>query len=205
MDLERRLREYFNINYLERKETMYICRSLLLNGYSNTSFEVLEDCDPSLLLKREKWYFELLKPQYNIAKEPGSPMLGRNHSEEAKTLISEARKGQNHPLFGQNHSEETQTKMSFVRFLRHKETFKTCGAREAHKAKTLSEETKAKISEARGQVVEVLDIETNEKTTYSSGRQAAKALGCDQKTVCYYIKSKKLFQGRYLIGKFSSS
>ena len=188
MDLERRLREYFNINYLERKETMYICRSLLLNGYSNFSLEILEYCDPSLLLKREKWYFELLKPQYNISKEPGSPMLGRNHSEEAKTLISEARKGQNHPLFGQNHSEETQTKMS-----------------EAHKGKTLSEETKAKISEARGQVVEVLDIETNEKTTYSSGRQAAKALGCDQKTVCYYIKSKKLFQGRYLIGKISSS
>ena len=164
VDLERRLREYFNINYLERKETMYICRSLLLNGYSNFSLEILEYCDPSLLLKREKWYFELLKPQYNISKEPGSPMLGRNHSEGAKTLISEARKGQNHPLFGKTHSEETQTKMS-----------------EAHKGKTLSEETKAKISEARGQVVEVLDIETNEKTTYSSGRQAAKALGCDQK------------------------
>jgi group I intron endonuclease len=83
-DLGRRLRDYFNINYLARNETMYICRSLLLHGYSNFSLEILEYCDSSLLLEREKWYFELFQPEYNLAEEPGSPMLGRTHSAETK-------------------------------------------------------------------------------------------------------------------------
>ncbi|KAH0602356.1 uncharacterized protein H6S33_008831, partial [Morchella sextelata] len=49
--------------------------------------------------------------------------------------------------------------------------------------KTPSEETKAKISAANGQAVKVLDKETNETTSYSSGIQVAKALGCDEKTI----------------------
>lgn len=59
---------------------MAICRALLKYGYSNFSLEVLEYCSPNKLLEREKYYFELFKPEYNISQEPGSPMLGRNHS-----------------------------------------------------------------------------------------------------------------------------
>jgi hypothetical protein len=36
----------------------------------------------------------------------------------------------------------------------------------------------AKLSEANGTAVEVLDIDSNETTTYSSGCQVAKALNC---------------------------
>lgn len=85
-------------------------------------------------------------------------------------------------MFGKSHSLETKALMS-----------------EAKKGKTLSEETKAKIIAAKGQAVEVLDKETNEKTTYYSGRQVAKALGCNHKTVRGYINSQKLYKGRYLI------
>jgi group I intron endonuclease len=84
----RRFQVYFNTNYLKRNNSLRICLSLMKHGYSNFTrrpgaTEILEYCDPDKLLEREKYYFELLKPEYNICKEPASPILGRNHSEEA--------------------------------------------------------------------------------------------------------------------------
>lgn len=86
-------------------------------------------------------------------------------SEETKTKISAALKGENSPNFG----------------------------------KITPEEVRAKISAAKGQQVKVLDKDTNEVTTYSSGRQAAIALGCSDRTVRLYLKSQKLYQGRWKI------
>jgi len=34
-----------------------------------------------------------LNPEYNISLNPSAPMSGRKHSEETKTIISEAKKG----------------------------------------------------------------------------------------------------------------
>lgn len=62
-----------------------------------------------------------------------------------------------------------------------------------------SEESKQKISEARGTVVEILDLENNVTKIFSSGRRAAKELNVDPKTIVNYIKSQKLFKGRYKI------
>lgn len=70
---------------------MYICRSLLDHGYFSFSLQILEYCDPSLLIERENYYFKLFKPEYNLIKEAGSPpMLGLNHSDETKSKIGVA-------------------------------------------------------------------------------------------------------------------
>lgn len=62
--------------------------------YNNAgSLEILEYCNPSLLLEREKWYFGLLLPEYNLAKEPGSPISGRTHTEETLAEMSPAHLG----------------------------------------------------------------------------------------------------------------
>jgi group I intron endonuclease len=56
-NLERRFSEYFNNNHLMRCEYMYICRALLKHGYPNFSSptgEILEYCEPSKCLEREK-------------------------------------------------------------------------------------------------------------------------------------------------------
>lgn len=66
---------------------MYINRALLKHRHSNFSLEILEYCKAEDLLTREDFYFKLLKPQYNLLTEPGSP-LGRKQSEEAKAKIS---------------------------------------------------------------------------------------------------------------------
>ena len=57
------------------------------------------------------------------------PMFGKHHSDESKNKISESQSGEKNHFFGKHHSEETKQKM-----------------RDAHKGKSLSEETKIKLS-----------------------------------------------------------
>jgi group I intron endonuclease len=106
VDLYNRLRFYFCENNLKRHPSMAICRALLKYGYSNFSLEILEYCDKdkALILSREQYYLDLLKPEYNILKIAGSS-LGRNHSEKSRGKISAS-------LLGIPKSEETRAKMS---------------------------------------------------------------------------------------------
>jgi len=70
---------------------MYICRALKKHGYSNFSLIILEYCEPAKCIEREKYYIDLLGSEYNIFKNPTlPPMSGRNHSEETKTIMSDA-------------------------------------------------------------------------------------------------------------------
>jgi group I intron endonuclease len=92
-NLKRRFQGYYRIKYLKANFCMRICRALLKYGHENFSLSILEYCSPDKLLETEKYYFKLLKPEYNICKEPSSPMSGRNHSEEAKLKMSERAKG----------------------------------------------------------------------------------------------------------------
>lgn len=98
-DLKRRLQQYFNINYLNQNTSMRICRALLKYGYSNFCLEILEYCDHAELLTREKYYFELFNPEYNICKEPGIT-LGKTHLKETKIKMSAAHVGEKNSMFG---------------------------------------------------------------------------------------------------------
>jgi len=55
----------------------------LENGYNNFHIEILEYCNIGVILYREQYYFDVLKPKYNIALRAGS-LLGFKHSEETK-------------------------------------------------------------------------------------------------------------------------
>jgi len=107
-----RFYKYFNINYLLSNISMYICRALFKDGYSNFSLTILEYCEPDKCLIREKHYWDLFKPEYNIAQDPAAPMSGRTHSDDTKRIMSDAKKGENNPMYGKNHSNETKTKIS---------------------------------------------------------------------------------------------
>ena len=62
---------------------MPIYKALLKHGYSNFSLDILEFCDKDNLILREKHYFNIYSPEYNILKEPLSPSRGKGwkHSE----------------------------------------------------------------------------------------------------------------------------
>ena len=65
---------------------MPICVALLKYGYHNFSVTILEICDIDMdsVISREKYFFEVYCPEYNILKTPGSPSRGSGwkHSEE---------------------------------------------------------------------------------------------------------------------------
>ena len=72
---------------------MIICRALIKNGCSNFSLSILEYCSVKDLIAREKHYLNLLKPEYNVCKEPGRPKntLGFKHTAETLDKISKSR------------------------------------------------------------------------------------------------------------------
>ena len=113
----RRLKEYLNPLYLERnleKGNSKLLRALLKYGYSNFEFKILEmfeppfrpliptlqDCEVRapraelrmLLLAREQYFLEKIKPEYNINFKAGSN-LGRSYSEEVRKKMSLAKLG----------------------------------------------------------------------------------------------------------------
>jgi group I intron endonuclease len=63
---------------------------LVKYGHSTFKLEILEYCeaDRLIILEREQYYIDLLKPEYNILKIAGSP-LGYKHTEESLAKIGE--------------------------------------------------------------------------------------------------------------------
>jgi hypothetical protein len=57
-------------------------RAPLKYGFSNFSLEILEYCNLENLLKREQFYLDTLKPEYNIVDKAGLT-FGYKHSEES--------------------------------------------------------------------------------------------------------------------------
>jgi len=93
-NLSNRFKSYFNLSYISRvKNNLTISRALIKYGYDNFRVEIFEYCDNSkeIILNREQYYMDLLKPTYNIEKLAGSS-LGRKVSEDTKFLISQSLK-----------------------------------------------------------------------------------------------------------------
>nr|QBM31561.1 hypothetical protein [Arthrobotrys musiformis] len=94
INLRRRLLQYYNVTRLLNEKSMPICVALLKHGYQNFSFTILEFCDIDNLLTREKHFFEIYSPEYNILKIPGSPVrgFGWKHSEATIESMRESAK-----------------------------------------------------------------------------------------------------------------
>lgn len=94
-NLSSRFYSYYSIPRLN-KNNSYISRALLRHSYAVFRLSILEYIDVSnlpkeearkLILEREQYYLDLLKPEYNILKVAGSS-LGFKHSEESRALRS---------------------------------------------------------------------------------------------------------------------
>lgn len=82
INLAKRFSNYFSINFLRReaiKTKSIIYFALLKYGHSNFKLDILEYCDPNVLISKEQHYFDLYQPKYNILKKAGST-LGFKHS-----------------------------------------------------------------------------------------------------------------------------
>lgn len=224
VNLSDRLWDYSSQNFLVgqlKQGKSMIYSSLLKNGHSNFKLEILEYCELSVLIEREQYYIDLLNPKYNILKIAGSltgfqhseetkakmstdrqgdnhPFFGGSHSKETKDKIRKALSGENHPLFGKSHSEETKKSISMAKLGKNYTDKK--GENNPMYGKIHSDETIAKLG---GVAIEVLDLETNITTSYSSIKKAAKAIGVSSPTISERIKKMNCFviKGRYQIIK----
>lgn len=161
VNLENRFFSYFNYNWISSQaKYSLICKSLLKYGYSQFSLEILEYYNKEDTIKREQFYIDSLKLEYNILKIAGS-RLGSKQSKTTKTKIRIA-------LIGRKTFNLTKNKQRSIRLgFRH------------------SDETKAKLKEhltnlnvnilakKKGIKVTVLDLETKINSEYDSIRKAA--------------------------------
>lgn len=93
-DLACRFSKYYSIKYIKNtleNGSSIIYSALLKYGYSKFSLDILEYCEPNILIEREQYYMDILKPEYNILKIAGS-RLGNKPSEKTKKLISNSLK-----------------------------------------------------------------------------------------------------------------
>lgn len=117
IDLSRRLRTYYSKNFINRvKKNSYIYNALKSLGYSAFSLTILEYINiqdmtkeeaRKLILEREQYYIDTLKPKYNINPIAGSS-LGYKHLEETLDKMS----GEKNHFFGKTHTEDTKSKIS---------------------------------------------------------------------------------------------
>ena len=84
--LSKRFGVYFSLSSFKkslRKGSSAIYSAILKHDHSNFSIDILEYCESNLLISREQYYIDNIKPEYNICKLAGSS-LGFKHLEATK-------------------------------------------------------------------------------------------------------------------------
>lgn len=170
---------------------MVIYKALIKYGYSNFKLEILEYCSQEVILIREQYYIDNLKPEYNTLYIAGSS-IGYKHTEETlrkfknRKFSEESISNLSKSATGRILSEETKTKISL-----------------AKKGTKLSENTKEKLSilgiNREGVSVKVLNINSNEVKVYPSLTSASLTLGVSRTAVRKAMQEGKILKKLYLI------
>jgi predicted GIY-YIG superfamily endonuclease len=158
VDLTRRLRQYYGKKILTCKYISLIYQALSKHGHDKFSLGIIEYCEAEDLIKREQYYLDLLKPEYNIHQVAGSP-LGHKYSEYTKKAMRTSALGRLHSMetrdkiakagIGRIFSEESRAKIGVSRLgCKHTEETK---AKMKDKAigRKQSEEARQKIAASR--------------------------------------------------------
>lgn len=193
-NLVSRFYSYYSLKHLEQQSTSIICKALLKYGHSYFSLEILEYCEPSETIAREQYYIDLLKPEYNILLVAGSS-YGHKRSDETKLKLREIR-------IGSVTSQETKDKIAAAMLERKHSAeslskMKNRVLSDSHLANLRSH--LAKLNNAKGTKIKVIDTVTNEISIWDSTHQAAKSLEASQATIWRYLKANKLYKKRYAI------
>jgi len=154
----------------------------LKNGYSNFTLEILEFCTAENCIKKEQYYIDLLKPEYNLLL--GS-WLGYKHLEESRAKMALVR-------LGKKHTQETRAKIGVALQGENNPRFRKPRATGAGRP---------------SQSILVIDLEKNTETTYSSLNEAAIALGIRRTAISLYFSrnQQKPFKGRYIFKRNNSN
>ena len=229
LNLRRRFTEYFNIERLLRVPSMIICRALLKYGYSAFSLEILVYCDRDELMREEKFYLDLLKPEWNILKIPGSPFRGSGwkHSKETRERMKISQNNRSAEVRlnmskGQLRKEVIVTDITTGTITKYhainavaralginkKEIENYIGLKQVKPVLNkytfeLVGDTPEKALVQLSTKIEVTDLTLNRKTVYLSIGLAARALGVRQSSISTYFSKGRIlpFKKMYLLKK----
>jgi len=188
INLARRLRSYFSLGSINKellKGNSRIHSALLKYGYDNFSLDILEYCEPNILISREQYYIDVLNSEYNILKIAGN-RLGFKHSEVTIKKMS----GINNHFYGKTHSYETRKMIGdSLRGI----------IRVNNKPKIIKPETKLKLSfRSHGVSVKVFDKSNNFINEFSTITSVAKYFGVHRRTISNYLDKSK-FYNEYIL------
>lgn len=192
VNLTTRFYKYYSVKNLTLNNTI-IHNALLKYGFSNFTLAILEYVsEKEDLIRREQYYIDLLKPEYNMLEQAGSS-LGFKHKEETLLFFKEKRRL----------TEEAKKNLSMAatgRILPQEVRDKIADKRKGIK---LSEETRAKISDAAiklvGVKINVINTETNESLSFDTLTSAANYLNVSRTAVSKALKTGKEIKKIYVI------
>nr|AKM22576.1 hypothetical protein [Cordyceps militaris]AKM22587.1 hypothetical protein [Cordyceps militaris]AKM22598.1 hypothetical protein [Cordyceps militaris]AKM22609.1 GIY-YIG endonuclease [Cordyceps militaris]WLN31622.1 hypothetical protein [Cordyceps militaris] len=196
LNLTKRVGDYFKESELKRN-LRPIHAALLKYGHDNFTLEILEYCKPDELIKKEQYYLDLIKPEYNILKNAYS-LLGFKHSDETiarlklKSISEEHKKILSSAHLGKEVSQEVRDKLSLA-------------MTNYKKNNPLSTEAlaniKAKTTEREGKPVRLLNIKTNETLDFSTLTEAGKYLGIKRQAVRNAINRRSIVKNQYRVSE----
>lgn len=175
LNLTKRLYNYFSPRFLEKEKlrsNSIISNALLKYGYNNFSVDILEYCEPSSLIKREQYYIDTLKCEYNILRIAGS-RLGSKHSQETLLKFKKRRL-----------SPEALINLKL-----------------AKKGIAPSPSPLRRINHllATGHITTVINKKENSLKVYNSIRAVSRDIGINHATILNYINTNKWLKDTYLI------
>lgn len=190
-NLNSRCRRYLNPNKINGQKAIY--NSILKYGHESHNIEILELCDESILLERERYYQE----QFNSVENglncfyTGTKDKKKKYSEATKKLMSEKSSGENNPFFGKKHSDESLKKISEASKGENNPNYG---------GKFVNEEFKIKQSISNSKKpIKVIDTEDNDKEYFFiNSKECAKILNVKESNV-RMCKNKYKLSRRYIV------
>lgn len=149
-------------------------------GVDALKFFILHHCNHLDLLSWEQMFINLFKPEFNVSLKAGSPMFGRNHTEDARKRMSEYRKGK--PLGPL--SEEHRRKIGLISSMRRHS--------DKSKAQTAASMARGKCYCAK------LVINTQNGIFYYCAIDAAESIGMNAYTLRNRLNGSKANNSRFL-------
>jgi uncharacterized protein YcfL len=193
-NLYNRLNQYFYPSHLYKNRVIH--KALLKYGHYSFFLIILYNfnykVDRNILLKKEQYYMDLLKPYYNMTKSAFNTQgfifseeskrkmslanKGKKVSDETRIKLSLALSGSKNPQFGKKVSDETRMKLSLALSGKNHPQFGKKLSDEtrmklslANKGKNLSDETKMKISlSSKNRIV---SLETRKKISLTLSKK----------------------------------
>ena len=199
VNLSKRINSYYQEKELNRNPRP-IKDALLKYGHKKFSLEILEYCKKKDLLEREQYYLDKLNPEYNILKQAYS-LLGFKHSEETiEKLKSKTLTEEQKEFISALHSGKTVSEETKLKL---SESIKEFKKNNPLTPEALDNITK-KTTEREGVKVTLSDIETGEELHFDTKTEAGKYLGISRQAIHNGLKRDSLLRGKYKVGLTST-